>query len=95
VFHFLRGAGTPPDEGATGHRGIAESLTTWDGPDASDLVALPTSLRLDHLHDHQHDQDDQEQAEASAGTVAPVAAVRPGGNCAKEQEHEDDDEDGA
>src|SRR5207249_3194891 len=45
------------------------------------------------FHDKQDKQDDEQNAEDAAGAISPIAAVRPGGQAADQQQNQDNQQD--
>ena len=50
---------------------------------------------LDPTHQRENDQDDEDKTKSTSRSVAPLTAVRPGGENADEKEDQDNEEDGA
>jgi hypothetical protein len=62
---------------------------------AAEFAAVsPAAPPSDHIQQIKDEEDDENRAEAAAGTVPPLAAMRPCGDGADEKEDEDDQEDG-
>jgi hypothetical protein len=57
------------------------------------LVRLRGAAALDASHQHKHQQDQEHQPKAAAGTIAPPAAIRPGGNGSHQQQDHHDQQD--
>jgi hypothetical protein len=46
------------------------------------------SIKLEHSEQYQNQNYDQNQANAAAWSIAPIAAVRPAGDRAQQQKHQ-------
>jgi hypothetical protein len=56
------------------------------------LEALHTKLTSDPPHQQQDDHNQKNQSKSTAGIVSPAFTVRPGGQCADEDEYQNNDQ---
>ena len=88
-FHNRRSVSQSSDqpEKANFHKTLGEDLSP-----PKYLETRHIKLSSDSPHQQQNDQNQKDQSNSTTGIVSPVLTVRPGGQCANEDEHQNNDQ---